>query len=400
MRKKRWLIVILLINIFMVLTMPSTVLATKEESVQVYDEEKYQEIFDESQEEIEGLYDYINSTKTDVELMNELDPYEYVKTYIKEGEGNISSEKLIKAILSLIFKEVATVLKLCLSLIVVGVLCALIKNLQQAFNNKGVSEVAFYACFIILIMLLSKSFVISIQVAKDIITDISNFMNVLLPILVTMISLSGGVMQATTLDPVILAAVTIIPKIYLSIIIPGILISFVLQFANNLTEDHKIGNLCKMVKRWIMWLQGIILTAFIALLTIRGITSSTMDAVTLKTTKYAVDNFIPIVGKAFSDAITSVAAYSLIIKNAISTIGLVTIVLMILYPIIKIVLMSFIYKLSASLLEPISDKRITASIVAAGDSLIVLLSCVLCVSLMFFVLIAIMASANSFVIGV
>ena len=400
MRKKRWIIVILLINLFMVLTMPITVLATNEESVQVYDEEKYQKIFDESQEEIEGLYDYINSTKTDVELMNELDPYEYVKTYIKEGEGNLSLDKLIKAILSLIFKEVLTVLKLCLSLIVIGVLCALIKNLQEAFNNKGVSEIAFYACFIILVMLLSRSFVISIQVAKDIITDISNFMNVLLPILVTMISLSGGIVQATTLDPVILAAVTIIPKIYLSIIIPGILISFVLQFANNLTEDHKIDNLCKMVKRWIMWIQGIIVTAFVALLTIRGITSSTMDAVTLKTTKYAVDNFIPIVGKAFSDAITSVAAYSLIIKNAISTIGLVVIVLMILYPIIKIVLMSFIYKLSASLLEPISDKRITASIAAAGDSLIILLSCVLCVSLMFFVLIAIMASANSFVIGV
>ena len=148
-----------------------------------------------------------------------------------------------------------------------------------------------------------------------------------------------------------------------------------------------------------MWLQGIIITSFIALLTIRGITSTTIDAVALKTTKFAVDNFIPIVGKAFSDAITSVAVYSLIIKNAISGIGLMVIILIILYPIIKMILMAFIYKMSAALVEPISDKRITSTIAATGDSLVLLLSCVLSVSLMFFVLLAIMASAGKFIVG-
>ena len=43
----------------------------------------------------------------------------------------------------------------------------------------------------------------------------------------------------------------------------------------------------------------------------------------LKTAKFAIDNFIPIVGKSFSDAISSVAGYSLIIKNAIGSIGFI-----------------------------------------------------------------------------
>jgi stage III sporulation protein AE len=72
---------------------------------------------------------------------------------------------------------------------------------------------------------------------------------------------------------------------------------------------------------------------------------------------------------------------------------------MILYPIVKIVLMVLIYKISAALVEPISDKRITSTIAAAGDSLVLLLSSVLSVSLMFFVLLAIMASAGKFVVG-
>ena len=183
------------------------------------------------------------------------------------------------------------------------------------------------------------------------------------------------------------------------IIIPLILISFVLDFTNNISNEFKIGNLCKLTKQITIWIQGIILTIFIGLLTVRGITSSTIDAVTLKTAKFAIDNFIPIVGKAFSDAIASVAGYSLIIKNAVSSIGLIIIVIMMLYPIIKLLLITFVYKLTAAIIEPISDKRITSSIASAGDSLILLMSCVLSVSLMFFVLISIMISAGKFVVG-
>ena len=338
--------------------------------------------------QIETLYDYINKMKTDVELLQGLDPVDYIKAFISNGKGNLSFDTVMKAVLSLFFKEVRSVLAL--------VICF---YLQDSFADESISQVAFYACYALVIMILSKSFIISISVAQGVINDISNFMNALLPILVTMIALAGGITQAATLDPFILGAVIFIPKIYTNIIIPMILMGFVLEFANNISEEHKITNLCKLTKQCILWFQGIILTAFIALLTIRGITSSTMDAVTLKTAKFAVDNFIPIVGKTFSDAITSVAGYSLIIKNAVSSIGLVVVLLILLYPIIKLILMTFIYKISSALVEPVSDSRITKSLECAGDSMVLIISCVLTVSLMFFILIAIMAQAGSYVVG-
>lgn len=349
--------------------------------------------------ELNGLYSYINNMKTDVELMNDLDPVSYIKSYITSGEGDISMSKISKAIVSLLFKEVNSVLKLALSMIVIAILCSFLKNLQDALSSDGISNIAFYACYLVLILLLSKSFLISVSLAKEVINGIADFMNAILPVLVSIIALTGGVSQSATLDPIVMASVVIIPRIYCNIIIPLILITFVLEFANNLSEEHKISNLCKTIKQCTLWLQGIIVTIFIAMLTIRGITSSTIDAVTLKTTKFAIDNFIPIVGKAFSDAITSVAGYGLIIKNAISGIGLLILVLIILHPIIKIALISFIYKISSALIEPISDKRITSSIAGAGSAMTLMLSCVLSVSLMFFVLFGIIASAGKFIVG-
>lgn len=349
--------------------------------------------------QIEGLYSYINNMKSDAELLNELDPVEYFKSYLANGEGNISYEDLTEAIIGMVFKEVKTVLSLCLSIVVIAIICSLLKNLQASFSNESISNIAFYACYCMLIVILSKSFLVSLTIATDVITKTADFMAAILPILVIMLGSAGGFTQAATMDPIILGATLIIPRIYLNVIIPLILMTFVLQFANNMSSEHKIDNLCKLLKQITIWLQGIILTVFIGLLTVRGITSSTIDAVTLKTAKFAIDNFIPIVGKAFSDTISAVAGYSLIIKSAVSSMGLIVIVLLMLYPILKLTLMTIVYKLSAALIEPISDKRITSSIAAAGDSLILIMSCVLSVSLMFFILLAIMASAGKFVVG-
>lgn len=354
---------------------------------------------DEIQTEIDSLYNYINTMKSDVELMNELDPVSYIKAYMEDGKGNIGISKIGGAIVSLLLKEVKSVLGLSFSIIAIGIISALLKNLQEAFSAEGISEVAFYACYALMIVMLTKTFLISLDMAKDVITNVVEFMSKLLPVLVLMLGAAGGLTQAATMDPIILGATILIPQIYLNIIIPLILSSFVLQFANNMSNGSKLSNLCDITKKSTMWIQGIVITIFIGLLTVRGITASTIDAVTLKTTKFAIDNFIPIVGKSFSDAISSVAGYSLIIKNAIGSIGLIAIILIILYPIIKIVLSSIIFKLSASLLEPIADKRITKSIAAAGESLTLIMSCVLCVSLMFFILIAMMIQAGKFVVG-
>lgn len=354
---------------------------------------------DEINGDLEGLYDYISTMKSDFELINDLDPVSYIKNYITTGKGNLSFSKICDAVISLLFKEVKTVLSMCITIVVIGIICSLIKNLQSAFSSDSISEIAFYACYALMIIVLTRTFIISLDLAKDIITEISGFMSKLLPILLVMLGVAGGFTESATMDPIVLGTTIIIPKIYLNIILPLILITFVLQFTNNISTEPKISNLCSLVKSAVLWIQGLILTVYIGLLTVRGITASTIDAVTLKTAKFTIDNFIPIVGKTFSDAITSVAGYSLIIKNAIGSVGLIVLILIIIYPIIKIFLSSIILKISSSLLEPIADKRITKAVFSAGDSLVLILSSVLCVSLMFFVLIAMMVSAGKFVIG-
>lgn len=142
------------------------------------------------------------------------------------------------------------------------------------------------------------------------------------------------------------------------------------------------------------------MTIFIGIIIIRSMTTAIIDAVVEKTMKFAVDSFIPIVGKSLSDAISTVAGYSLLLKNALSSVGLIALIAIIILPLIKMISMSFIYKLTAALMEPISDSRLIKCISAAGESLVLITACLISVSVMFFIMISIVATAGKSIIGV
>ncbi len=364
-------------------------------------QESIENIIKENEKEISNLYDYIINMKDDIEILKDLDPKEYVKAIMTHGSEEVSIGKTIfKNILSFILREVVLVFSGISTVIIIAVICALIQNLQTAFSNQTLSNVAFYACYALLIIILSKTFLIGLDIAKETIKELNNFLLVLIPVLSTLLLSAGGISQVATLDPIIILLTNIGPTFYLNILIPIILLGFMLQFANNISNNFKISNLVKHTNQVVIWAQGLFITFFISMLTIRGFTAESLDIVTAKTAKFAVDNFVPIVGKAISDAIATVAGYSILLKNAVSSLGLIIVIAIVLVPIIKIFIMATMYRLTAAIIEPISDNRIVSAISSVGDSLILIMSCVIVVSVLFFVMISIIASAGKLIIGV
>ncbi|MGL4655377.1 MAG: stage III sporulation protein AE [Sarcina sp.] len=353
----------------------------------------------ESDKSIEKFYDYVNELNLESELLGGMSVKEYVDKFLETGESPVEISIILKGMVSYMFREVGMVFKLLISVLVIALLSALLKNLQNSFSSGSVSNISFFACYALTIMLLTSSFILGLNIAKDVIQMLIDFMVVLMPVLVFLLSTAGGITSAVTIDPIVVLLVSVTPKIYIDFIFPMILMYFVLQFVNNLTTEHKISNVCKLVKQVAMWSQGIVLTVFVGIIAIRGISATTIDAVTLKTAKFAVDNFIPIVGKSFSDAITTVAGYSLVLKNAISSVGLIVVIGIILYPMIKMIMMIFAYRVTSAIVQPVTDSRMVSAIDSVGDAMTMVLSCVVSISVMFFIIIAIMASAGRFVVG-
>lgn len=312
----------------------------------------------------------------------------------KSGQINFNIKEMFIGLLKYLLRDVLLNSKLMSKLIVITIICAVLQNLESAFGNDSVSNLAYYACYLLVVIIVVKSFSLAISIGKETITKMSDFMIALLPSLLTLIASVGGVTSATVFDPLIIGAIQFMSYVVRDYVIPIIFLTTILSIIDNLSNTFHISKLVSLLKQVCKWTLGFTLTVSVGVITVRGAVSQTIDQVAVKTAKFAIDNFIPVIGKCLSDAISTIASYSLILKDAISTIGLIALVIMCIFPLIKVASLILIYKVSSALIEPISDKRIVNCLNEVGNSLTMVFVSVLVVAVMFFIMVTIMASTG------
>lgn len=312
----------------------------------------------------------------------------------KSGGNGYNVKDMVNGVLKFFIRDVLLNMNLLLKLIVLAIISALLQNLEKAFDNDNVSNIAYYACYLVIIIIVSKSFASAINIGKETITKMSDFMIALFPALITLLTSVGGITSATVFDPLIMGGVQVVSLIVRDFILPLIFLTAILSLVNNLSDTLQLSKLTDLLKQICKWSLGLIVTIFVGVVTIRGAASQTLDQVAVKTAKFAVDNFVPVVGKALSDAVSTIASYSLLLKDAVSTIGLITLVISCVFPLLKIVSLIFIYKVSSALVEPVCDKRIVGCLNEVGNTLTLVFASVLAVAVMFFIMVTIMASAG------
>ena len=118
------------------------------------------------------------------------------------------------------------------------------------------------------------------------------------------------------------------------------------------------------------------------ILSLEGSLTSSVDGLTLKTTKAVVTSAIPVVGKLLGETVDAVLGCRNILKNAVGFVGIFVVLSICLMPIIKLAIMSIAFNLASALSEPIADKKVVSVLEQIGDSFKVLLGMICTVSIM------------------
>ncbi|HZX21360.1 MAG TPA: stage III sporulation protein AE [Clostridia bacterium] len=321
-----------------------------------------------------------------------------IKTFIiklLKGEGIMSLQDIVKGAMKYFFKEVVANWKILGQIIILSAIYAILTNLQSAFENDAVGKMAYNVCYLVIISIAIKSFIIAINLGRNTIDTMITFMQALLPILLGILIAMGGITTSAFFHPILLGSIGFIGTIIKSIILPLIFFSAVLAVVNNLSSRIQITKLSGLLRQSAMVILGFALTAFVGIISIQGIATSTVDGVTIRTAKFAVDKFIPIAGKFLSDAVDTIIGYSLLLKNGIGVIGMIAIFIICLIPAIKIVALMTIYKLCSAIIEPIAQSRLADCLNHMSNSLVLIFATVSSVAIMFFITITIIVGAGN-----
>ncbi len=328
------------------------------------------------------------------ELFPDFDPGKIVSQAAK-GNLNFSFKGVINRIIRYLLKEVFLNADILIKIIILCIICAVLKNLQNSFLSESVGEMAFFVCYIVLVSVLMVSFSTAMKMCMDIIDNMVSFMHSIIPLLITLLATSGSISSAGVFQPVLVLLIEIGATAIKNFFIPLIFFMTMLNIVNNISDKIQLTKLAGFMKQICTWGLGLILTIFIAIVSIQGSMGAVVDGVTSKTAKFALGTFIPVVGKYLADAADTVVGCTLVIKNASGLIAMIGILLICLAPLLKILAMVVLYKLACAFVEPISDKKITNCLNDMSSSLTYILGVTAAVAVMFLIAITIVISTTN-----
>ena len=221
-----------------------------------------------------------------------------------------------------------------------------------------------------------------IKMTKDAVQNMIGFVQLLVPLLMTLMLATGSIASVNIIQPIILFMINFISNIFQTVIVPIILVSTALAIISKISDRVQIDKLAKFMKSSTIWFIGIVLTIFVGVVSLEGTLSSSVDGITAKTTKAAVSNFIPVVGKILGDAVDTVIGCSTILKNAVGVVGLVIIIGICILPILKLATLTITYHLAAAICQPIADGKIIKLLEQIGDTFKILLAILCSISVM------------------
>ena len=386
------LFIIILLSIHITIN-PYPIVLADENSLQNIEEE-FNNIIQEGLNTLDfsALEDLIiNSSSQAQEIFGSTSFYNKLQELINgDIEQDIGS--FFNVFLSLFFDNIIDIIPILCMIVAIAILCSLLSNFKSSIGGGGVKDVIHFLCYGVVIIIISALITECVIQVTDTLQSLKVQMEIIFPILLTMITAVGGFTSVSVFQPSVIILSTVIVEIFSYVILPLFIVAFVFTIVNNMSGSTSFNKFVEVAQSSFKWIIGIIFTIFFAFLSINGLIASVYDGIYIRTAKYTMKSYIPYVGGYMSDGLDILLSSSVLIKNAVGTCGLILLIATVLIPLVKMIVVNFGLKITGAILEPISDKRISNFVFSIGKILNMLIACLVSISIMYFLTVGILMS--------
>ncbi len=340
---------------------------------------------------LEEFFNQIANKPADIDFI------QYVNQLLN-GENTFSFNSIFEYLINIIFNNIFEIMPIIISILSISIFCGIINSFKSSFLADGIADIIFFVCFLCVVLLLSSEIILIYNNSKIIIENMAKLTEIMSPIILTLMSATGGVVSVGIYKTSVAFLTSGVINIILSVILPLIGITILFNVIMNFSSSIKLNKFVDCSASIIKWIMGIIITIFGLFISIQGIASASYDGISIRATKYAISNSIPIIGGFVKDSFDLVVAGSVLIKNAIGVASVFALFYTILSPLLYIIIFSTLLKVVSALIEPITDSRISNFCTSISKSISYLSIAIIMVGVMVFILILMMIiSANAFI---
>ena len=315
---------------------------------------------------------------------------------ILSGEFTDNAGSVWEVILKLIFDELLNFLPLIATIIAVAILSGMVGDLRGT-NSKSIADITHFVCYGVIIVLVVSACTSVLTLTSSTLQGLKEQIDIAFPILLTILTAIGGTASVGVYQPAVALFSGTIMQIFTLVLMPLFIFSLVFTVISNLSPSVKLEKFSNFFNSLFKWITGAVFTIFIGFLIIQGITAGSLDTVSIRTAKYAIRSYIPILGGYLSEGFNVIMASSILIKNAIGASGLLLMFSSVIVPVVEIVLLMLCLKLTAGILEPLTDSRISNFINGVAKSLIMPIVLIIGVAFMYLIFMGLIISTGNFI---
>lgn len=279
-------------------------------------------------------------------------------------------------------------------ILLISIAAAVFSNFSGAFRNKQISDISFYVLYMLLITMCLTSFQTASQGVEGRLDSVVEFMRVLCPSYFLAVAFASGGVTSMFFYNVILLLIYVVELVIVRFLLPVIHIYIMVRVLGNLTDEDFLSEFAGLIHKIVTWALRTLLACVVGVNVVQGLLAPAID--TLKRSALTrTAEALPWVGNAMGGAAEIFFGTAVLIKNGIGMAGAVIAVLICIGPIVQMALMALMYKLAAALVQPVSDKRITACISGVSEGYELMVRVIFTVGILFLLTIAVVAVSTS-----
>lgn len=274
------------------------------------------------------------------------------------GEFNEDYGSFFSALFGTFFGELGNIIPILCIIIAVTILCSLVGSMRSETGSESVGTIINFVCYGVVIVIVTSCVFSLLNSTTDCINSLKTQMDLLFPILLTLLASVGGAVSVGIFQPTLAILSNIVVQIFSLFLIPLFIFSFVFVVVGHLTDSVRLDKFQSLFHSIFKWVAGVCFSVFMGAMVIGGVVAGSFDGVSIRATKFALKSYIPILGGYLSDGFNLVMASSVLIKNAIGMAGVILAAGTVLFPILEIAVFSLGLKLAASILEPLVKSKV------------------------------------------
>lgn len=275
---------------------------------------------------------------------------------IVTGDFSLDYASLWQSVLALVWEEGKVILPAFAVIIAVALLSGILNSVRGSFLRGSMAEVIHFAAYLCVGAALLSVLISVLQAGFSAIESMQRQMEIIYPILLTLMAASGGAVSAGIYRPAVAFMSSAVCEMFSAVVLPTSVAVIVLTFIGCLSDEVKTTKLGDFFKSLNKWLIGLTLGLLGIFLTVQGISAAQYDGLSLRAAKYLVSGSVPIVGGFLSGGLDLVLAGSALIKNAVGSFAVFLLFGVILRPVLLFAAFQIFLRLSAAAAEPVGGK--------------------------------------------